>query len=605
MNQANGGNVIYKFLGDDKQLQKTLGGVKSALSGAGSMLKGVGGAVAGLTVSAGVALTALTTASVKAYGEMEQLAGGAQKIFDEMDYEKIAKDAKEAYKTMNLSASEYLALINDVGATFASTMGDEKGYEAAKKGLQAISDYASGTGKDVNLLGQKFTMITRATSSYQSIADQFSGILPATSDAFLEQAQAAGLLSEEYTKLTEVPIEEYQEAVSAMLEKGVANLGLANNTLTESTQTLTGSIASAKGAISNFLSGAGGFEEVVDTVVVAGTQIGKAVTEMLPKIVDGIVGIVNGLIPELPGLIQKLLPVILQGTVDLIKGLVAALPDLIKVLAEMLPTIIEQLIQTLTDVANALAEMMPTLIPLIVNALIDGLIAIFDNIDTFIEACLALILGLTEGLIQALPILIERLPEMIDSILTALIDLYPMLIEAGWKLIPQLIIGIVKAIPQITNVFGTLIHDTIPNALAKGAVKLWETGKNIIKGIWNGIKSFDIVGAIKKLAKDMLKGMMNVLGIHSPSTAFAWLGKQSMLGYTNQLEDMKGMLDNVIEDTFSLNPQLATGDLHYSPNVVVNNNISSSTDSLGQTVTNIKTFANGAKNDYNYGMGVA
>ena len=33
-------------------------------------------------------------------------------------------------------------------------------------------------------------------------------------------------------------------------------------------------------------------------------------------------------------------------------------------------------------------------------------------------------------------------------------------------------------------------------------------------------------------------------------------------------------------------------------------NITSSTDSLGQTVTNIKTFANGAKNDYNYGMGV-
>ena len=64
------------------------------------------------------------------------------------------------------------------------------------------------------------------------------------------------------------------------------------------------------------------------------------------------------------------------------------------------------------------------------------------------------------------------------------------------------------------------------------------------------------------------------------------------------------MLDNVIEDTFSINPQLSTGNLHYSPNVIVNNNISNSTDSLGQTVTNIKTFANGAKNDYNYGMGV-
>jgi hypothetical protein len=77
-----------------------------------------------------------------------------------------------------------------------------------------------------------------------------------------------------------------------------------------------------------------------------------------------------------------------------------------------------------------------------------------------------------------------------------------------------------------------------------------------------------------------------------------------MLGYTNELEDMKGMLDDTIQSTFSISPTLTSGSLHYSPNVIVNNNITSNTDSLGQTVTNIKTFANGAKNDYNYGMGV-
>ena len=74
------------------------------------------------------------------YAEYEQLAGGAQKIFDQMDYSKIAKDANNAYKELGLSANQYLAVINDVGATFAATMGDEAGYEAAKTGLKAISD---------------------------------------------------------------------------------------------------------------------------------------------------------------------------------------------------------------------------------------------------------------------------------------------------------------------------------------------------------------------------------------------------------------------------------------------------------------------------------
>ena len=57
-----------------------------------------------------------------------------------MDFSRIAADANNAYKDLGLSANQYLAVINDVGATFAATMGDEAGYEAAKTGLKAISD---------------------------------------------------------------------------------------------------------------------------------------------------------------------------------------------------------------------------------------------------------------------------------------------------------------------------------------------------------------------------------------------------------------------------------------------------------------------------------
>ena len=156
--------------------------------------------------AASAGIIAITKQSVESFAEYEQLAGGASKIFDEMSQTKILDDARNAYKELGLSMNEYLAVINDVGATFAQTMGDEAGYEAARKGLQAISDYASGTGKNVDVLSDKFTMITISTASYQSIADQFSGILPATSAGFLEQALAAGFLEDSYKSLTEVPI---------------------------------------------------------------------------------------------------------------------------------------------------------------------------------------------------------------------------------------------------------------------------------------------------------------------------------------------------------------------------------------------------------------
>jgi hypothetical protein len=71
-------------------------------------------------------------------GELQQLEGGVQKIFNDMDTSQIFADAANAYKNLNMSANQYLATINDVGAAFSATMGDEKGYLTAKTGLQAV-----------------------------------------------------------------------------------------------------------------------------------------------------------------------------------------------------------------------------------------------------------------------------------------------------------------------------------------------------------------------------------------------------------------------------------------------------------------------------------
>lgn len=211
--------------------------------------------------------------TISAGSAFEQLSGGIEKIFNDMDTSRIFNDAKEAYKSLNMSANEYLATIVDVGANFASTMGDEKGYETAKRGMQAIADYASGTGKDVNLLNQKFQMITKSTSSYQSIADQFAGLLPATSAAFLEQAQSAGFLSDKYKKLTDVPMAEYQEAVANMLQKGTEEMGLLGNTAAESEKTLSGSMAAMKSSVSNFL-----------VALTTGENVGEAFSTMMTTV---------------------------------------------------------------------------------------------------------------------------------------------------------------------------------------------------------------------------------------------------------------------------------------------------------------------------------
>ena len=256
--------------------------------------------------AANTAIVGLGTAAINSYSQFEQLAGGAAKIFNEMSQTKILDDAKNAYKELGLSANQYLAVINDVGATFAATMGDEAGYEAAKTGLKAISDYASGTGKNVDELSGKFTLITRSTASYQSIADQFSGILPATSAGFLEQAQAAGILSDSYTQLTDVPIAEYQEAVSKMLEKGVEELGLANNTVLESETTISGSLAAMKAAADNFLVAlVDDNADVGESFGVLSSSVGSFLDNVIPKIWD-FIGSLGPVGPLLAGITAAL-----------------------------------------------------------------------------------------------------------------------------------------------------------------------------------------------------------------------------------------------------------------------------------------------------------
>ena len=240
------GSIILTTKIDESGLSDGLKSLRKGVLNFEKALKGVAAAGTGAFVAVG-------TAAIKTYADFEQLSGGVQKIFNEIDYATIEKDAQEAFKTMQMSANQYLEVMTTVGANFASTLGDAKGYEVAKQGMKAITDFATGTGRSVDELSEKYQMITKSTSSYQSIADQFAGILPATSAGFLEQAQAAGFLSDSYTKLTEVPMAEYQEAVTQMLTKGVDALGLTNNAANEASTTLSGSFSMLQGSWNNLL----------------------------------------------------------------------------------------------------------------------------------------------------------------------------------------------------------------------------------------------------------------------------------------------------------------------------------------------------------------
>ena len=482
----------------------------------------------GLTTAvtaANTAIIALGTAAINSYSEFEQLAGGAQKIFDKMDYSKIAADANNAYKELGLSANQYLAVINDVGATFAATMGDEAGYEAAKTGLKAISDYASGTGKNVDELSGKFTLITRSTASYQSIADQFSGILPATSAGFLEQAQAAGILSDSYTQLTEVPIDEYQAAVSQMLEKGVADLGLANNTVLESETTISGSLAAMKAAADNFLVAlVDDNADVGESFGILATSVGSFLDNIIPKIWD-FIGSLGPVGPLLAGItaalgafhaavsISKVVgmavaafeayrkanegatiaqwllnsamnanPIIL--VVTLIAGLVAAIFTLWNTNEEFRNAIIsawEVIKETATSVFTAVASFFTETIPNAFQSMVDW---IREGISSFISIGSEILIGIYNGIVGSVQNLYEAAKTIILTLAENIIGAENLekIISLGADLINALAEGIENVVAELVSV-----GEKVVESIKSGIKSAWSGLVSWFNSLWNSL----------------------------------------------------------------------------------------------------------------------
>lgn len=422
--------------------QKLGNGLKSAAK--------VGVAAVG-AASAGI--VALTKQGVESFAEYEQLAGGAAKIFDQMNQSEILQDAQSAYKELGLSANQYLAVINDVGATFAATMGDEAGYRTAQQGLKAISDYASGTGKNVNELSQKFTLITRSTASYQSIADQFSGVLPATSAAFLEQAQAAGILSDSYETLTEVPVAEYQAAVSEMLEKGVEELGLANNTAMEAATTISGSLAALSGSWSNLITGLADDNADFDL--------------LMNNFVESTVNAAKNIVPRI-------------GTA--LKGIGKLVKELVPVAMEYIPQIIGDFLPEIADAAIG-----------IVTSIGDSIIG---NLDQILGLGQDMLDSLIDGIMKSSD---SDISATVTNIITSLgnfvISNLPQVLSAGIKILGALVNGIIDAVPELATAATQAIVDFAKYLIsAENVSSIIDTAKNLMKSFAESAKN--VAGAL-------------------------------------------------------------------------------------------------------------
>lgn len=92
------------------------------------------------------------------------------------------------------------------------------------------------------------------------------------------------------------------------------------------------------------------------------------------------------------------------------------------------------------------------------------------------------------------------------AIVNGLIALLPKLLEVAWKLIETLANGIVNAVSGLGEALGKL-WDYIKETISEKFRGIVEVGKNLIEGLWNGIRDAKdwLINKIKSLCSDALR----------------------------------------------------------------------------------------------------
>lgn len=574
----------------------------------------VGGAA--LTAAA-AGVTALTKASIDQYAEYEQLVGGVETLFKQ-SADIVQQYADNAYKTAGMSANEYMDTVTSFSASLLQGLGGDtaKAAEVANQAITDMSDNANKMGTSMQMIQnayqgfakQNYTMLDNLKLGYGGTQEEMarlindSGVL---GDAFVATAN----------NINEVSFDKIIEAIHVVQ----TNMGVTGTTAAEAASTIEGSVASAKSAWTNLITGIADENADLDTLIgnfvtsaetVAGnvvpriTQIlsgmGTAIEQLapilaaevptliasvLPSIVNGgaqlLVGLVTGLVSALPQLvaavpgiidtmitsISEALPQILNVGVQLLDqlttGIETGLPDMVSripeiitqflnYITEQLPTVLDKGAELLNNLVNGILGAIPEMtaaLPEIITAFVQF---ITDNLPTIIESGINILLNLVSGIIGAIPDLVASIPQIISAITTGIARALPQIIQSGVSLLQKFIEGILSNIPALVAALPQIISAIVEGigALIGGIV---DVGKSIVEGIWKGIQEMAgwIYDKVTGFFSGIVDGVKDFLGIHSPSTVFADMGKNMALGlgqgwdneYDRIRRDIEGGMD--------------------------------------------------------------
>lgn len=504
---------------------------KSAGNVAGKLAKGLGAGIAAVGATAVGAVSGFLALSERT-----------------RDYRQNLNQLETAFGRVGLSAEETYEAFNYFGSVLGDT---RKANETllvlgqlvnSEKELERWTDTLTGvyatfgeavpleTMSEAVVLASKEAAATGALSEalkYGGVnIEDFNAQLAALNSDEERTAHIQATLNALYGDAAET----YKEVNKDILDASTAETNL-QNAMAELGAVAEPIMTMLKNATASFVEAFGPFISLLGEGL-KGAFEGSA--EGAKTFAEGLSGIINTLLNKATELLPRVIDLVVQ-----------LIPSIITTLANALPTLVNAIIQGVVTLVNAVADMLPTLIPVIIDGILQAVEAILDNLDVIIDAGINLVMALADGIIAALPRLIDKIPVIIDKLITAITNNLPKLISAGIELTIKLSEGLIKATPQIIAKIPEIIASLVRGFIVDGVPQMLSVGKDLIKGVWEGIKSMgkwlgDQVKGFFSGITDKIKGFF---GIHSPSKLFKnEIGKNLALGVG---EGFAGEMKNV------------------------------------------------------------
>ena len=520
-------------------------GVKKLGSIAKTGLTVVGGAVAGVATAFGV----MTKKALDSYASLEQNIGGVETLFKDSS-QSVVDNAKKAYKTAGLSANAYMETVTSFSASLLQSLGGDtkKAADYADRAIIDMSDNANKMGTSMGLIQnayqgfakQNYTMLDNLKLGYGGTKEEMQRLVQDASKMTDAQKELGVTVDGSSLSFGNIV-----NAISVMQK----HLGIAGTTSEEASETISGSISSMKGAFDNFLNGTGSPKELAETMVTAGKNVIRGLSEIVPRLLETL--------PEVKQLVQEnIVQAFSEDNVkqmvesgkniimSLISGVTDSLPNILPVALNLIQFTADAIVSNIPILVQKGYELLDNVISGFVSAIPTALPKVLDFIqgigDKIAEAAPALIkkgfdlLGkLVEGIVQAIPILIAKVPEIISTFANIINDNFPTILAKGVGLLWELIKGIISAIPDLIANAPKIVRAIVDVIMAFNWLSL---GKNIITFFKNGISS--MIGAVKNAGKSVYDAVKNAI-TNLPST-LANIGRTAMSGFGNAIRSMIG-----------------------------------------------------------------